>query len=68
MGALLHCVLVELPPRKDDELVDSGKMTEKGFHDAVLQEGNIPVPLLRAGMLGLIDSPDYRPNWRFYGG
>lgn len=50
------------------ELVDSGRMTEKAFHDAVLREGNIPVPLLRARLLELLEAPDYRPEWRFYTG
>lgn len=48
------------------ELVDSGRMTEKAFHDAVLREGNIPVPLLRARLLDLLEGPTYRPEWRFY--
>jgi hypothetical protein len=50
------------------ELVDSGRMTEKAFHDAVLREGNIPVPLLRARLLDLLEAPTYRPEWRFYDG
>lgn len=49
------------------ELVDSGRMSEKQFHDAVLRQGNIPVPLLRAGMLDLLEGSTYKPEWRFYG-
>ncbi len=48
------------------ELVDSGRMTEKALHDAVLREGNIPVPLLRARLLDLLEGATYRPDWRFY--
>jgi len=48
------------------ELVDSGKMTAKAFHDAVLLEGSIPVELLRAKMTGQKLSPDFTSKWKFY--
>ena len=35
------------------ELVDSGRMTDRQFHDAVLHEGNMPVVMVRA----LLDRP-----------
>jgi uncharacterized protein (DUF885 family) len=50
------------------ELVESGRMTERAFHDAILQGGPMPVEMVRAR---LIDSPpaaDHRASWRFYDG
>jgi hypothetical protein len=52
--------------RMRQEIVESGRMTEKEFHDRVLQEGNIPPTYLRSHLLGLISSKECRPEWRFY--
>jgi uncharacterized protein (DUF885 family) len=46
------------------ELVESGKMTDRQFHDAILMGGPMPVPFVRARLTG--KAPD--PNWRFYPG
>jgi len=48
------------------ELVDSGKMTARGFHDAVLREGSIPIELLRAKLIDQDISPDFTSKWKFY--
>jgi uncharacterized protein (DUF885 family) len=48
------------------ELVDSGKMTAKAFHDAVLREGSIPVELLRAKLTDQDLNPDFTSKWKFY--
>lgn len=48
------------------ELVDSGKMTAKEFHDAVLHEGSIPIELLRAKLIDQDLSLDFTSNWKFY--
>lgn len=50
------------------ELVDSGRMTEREFHDAVLQGGPMPVEMVRARLTGQTLTRDYRPSWRFYQG
>lgn len=34
------------------KIVDTGKMTEKEFHDIVLKENNMPIELLRALLKG----------------
>jgi uncharacterized protein (DUF885 family) len=47
------------------ELVTSGRMTERAFHDAVLQGGNLPVEMVRARLLNLELARNYRPSWRF---
>ena len=49
------------------ELVDSGKMTNRAFHDAMYREGNIPVEMLRLALNGQKISRDYQTSWKFYG-
>ncbi|MEJ7810017.1 MAG: DUF885 family protein [Gemmatimonadaceae bacterium] len=49
------------------ELVESGKMTDRQFHDAVLQGGSMPVDLVRARLTGQTLPRDYRATWRFAG-
>ena len=48
------------------ELVASGQMTDRDFHDAILQSGNMPVDMVRARLRQLPLTRDYRPTWRFY--
>lgn len=48
------------------ELVDSGKMSYKQFHDAVLQENNMPVEMVRAILIKQNLKRDFITNWRFY--
>jgi uncharacterized protein (DUF885 family) len=47
------------------DLVESKKMTDVQFHDTVLQNGRIPVEMVRALLTNQPLSRDYRPNWRF---
>lgn len=47
------------------ELVGSGRMTDREFHDAVLQSGPMPVELVRARLLGLELPRTHRASWRF---
>lgn len=49
------------------ELVDSHKMTERQFHDAILHENAMPVELLRADLEDLKLTRDYKTNWTYYG-
>lgn len=49
------------------ELVTTGKMTEKQFHDAILQNGSIPVELVRATLTKQPLNPGFTANWKFYG-
>jgi len=48
------------------ELVESGKMTARSFHDAILREGRIPVEMVRAILTGQPLTRDFRASWRFY--
>lgn len=50
-----------------EELVDSGKMTDVEFHDAILKGGRIPVEMVRAMLTRERLSRDYQPKWRFGG-
>jgi hypothetical protein len=50
------------------ELVDSGKMSYKQFHEAVLQQNSMPVEMLRAILTKQKLSKDFKTNWRFYSG
>ena len=47
------------------ELVDSHRMTDREFHDAVLQGGRMPVEMIRARLLGQRLTRDYVSRWRF---
>jgi hypothetical protein len=49
------------------ELVGGGKMTDRQFHDAILQGGRMPVEMVRASLLRQALPRDYTPRWRFYG-
>jgi uncharacterized protein (DUF885 family) len=48
------------------EVVDSGKMTFKQFHDMILKENSIPVEMVRAIVLDLPLQREYKTSWRFY--
>nr|WP_246202231.1 DUF885 family protein [Spirosoma agri] len=48
------------------ELVDSGKMTHKQFHDAVLQLNSMPVEMVRAILTNQQLPKDFTTKWRFY--
>ncbi len=50
------------------ELVDTKKMTFKEFHDAILQQNNMPVEMVRAILTKQELKKDFVSAWRFYGG
>lgn len=47
------------------ELVASGRMTDRAFHDAILRGGNVPIEMVRARLTGDVPAPDAPPSWRF---
>ncbi|HUR26922.1 MAG TPA: DUF885 family protein, partial [Planctomycetota bacterium] len=47
------------------ELVDSGKWTDRRFHDAVIRANSLPVELVRALFTDEALTPDLRSHWRF---
>ncbi|MBE9583582.1 DUF885 family protein [Mucilaginibacter sp. JRF] len=48
------------------ELVDSGKMSYKQFHDTAIKENLIPVEILRAILTKQSLTADFETKWRFY--
>jgi uncharacterized protein (DUF885 family) len=49
------------------ELVGSGRMTDKAFHDAVLQGGAMPVEMVRAMLINAPLTRDYQAQWLYSG-
>ncbi|MFV1988753.1 MAG: DUF885 domain-containing protein [Gemmatimonadota bacterium] len=49
------------------EFVQSGRMTNREFHDTILQGGRMPIEMVRARLLGQSPRQDFVPEWRFYG-
>jgi hypothetical protein len=49
------------------DLVDSGKMTNRQFNDALLHENRIPIEMIRAVLTNQKLTRDYKTNWKFYG-
>jgi uncharacterized protein (DUF885 family) len=49
------------------DLVDSGKMTNRQFNDALLKENRIPIEMIRAILTNQKLTRDFRSSWRFYG-
>jgi uncharacterized protein (DUF885 family) len=49
------------------ELVDSGKMTNRSFNDAVLKENRIPIEMVRASLTKQKLTRDFKTTWKFYG-
>jgi uncharacterized protein (DUF885 family) len=47
------------------ELVDSRRMTERAFHDAVLQGGAMPIAMVRARLANIALTRAGPPPWRF---
>jgi uncharacterized protein (DUF885 family) len=47
------------------ELVLSGKLSNRQFHDAVLREHSIPIELLRAQFTSQALMPDSKPSWKW---
>jgi len=49
------------------ELVDTKKMTNRAFHDAILKSNRIPVELIHADLTNQKLTRDYKTSWKFYG-
>lgn len=49
------------------ELVGSGKMTDRDFHDAILKMNAIPVEMVRASLTKQPLDAGFVSNWKFYG-
>jgi uncharacterized protein (DUF885 family) len=49
------------------ELVQKGKMTNRQFHDTVMQTGSLPVELVRASVTKQLLPAGFKTTWRFAG-
>jgi uncharacterized protein (DUF885 family) len=49
------------------ELVESGKMSDREFHDGFLRQNAMPVAMVRAVLSGEKLTKEGLPEWRFYG-
>ncbi len=49
------------------ELVGTGKMTNKQYHDAIMHLNAMPIEMIRAILTNQPLTPDYKTNWKFYG-
>ena len=49
------------------EFVDSGKMTNRTFHDALLKQNRIPIEMMRASLTNQKLTKDFASSWKFYG-
>ena len=48
------------------QLVDTGKMTDKEFHDMILYQNSVPVKAIKAVLLEEDLTKEGMPEWRFY--
>jgi len=48
------------------DFVETGKMTSRDFHDAILKMNRIPVEMIRARLANIPLTRDYQSNWRFH--
>ncbi|MDY0022926.1 DUF885 family protein [Arenimonas caeni] len=48
------------------EFVQSGRMSEREFHDTILMGGPMPVAAVRARLSGDVPAEGLRADWRFY--
>jgi uncharacterized protein (DUF885 family) len=47
------------------QLVDSGKMSEKEFHDTILKNNTMPVEIVKAILTGEELTKEASPKWKF---
>jgi uncharacterized protein (DUF885 family) len=48
------------------EMVDTGKMTYRQFHDAIIRENEMPVEMVRAILTNQNLNKDFKSQWKFY--
>ena len=42
-------------------------MTNRAFHDALYQQGNMPIEMVRLAINGQKVARNYEASWKFYG-
>jgi uncharacterized protein (DUF885 family) len=48
------------------EMVESGRMTNRAFHDHILKSGRMPIEMVRASVMREAPPRDFEASWRFY--
>ncbi|HLO98408.1 MAG TPA: DUF885 family protein [Fimbriimonas sp.] len=48
------------------EVVDTGKMPAKAFHDQIFKENSMPIEMIRALVTNQPLSKDFKSTWKFY--
>jgi uncharacterized protein (DUF885 family) len=48
------------------DLVESGKMTNRAFHDTILRHNSMPVEMVRAELTGQKPERNFTSKWKFY--
>jgi uncharacterized protein (DUF885 family) len=49
------------------EVVDAGKMTDRDFHDTIIEGGSMPIKMVRVLVTDVPCTRDQPPEWKFYG-
>jgi len=49
------------------DLVDSGRMKNRAFHDWILRENRMPIEMVRAILTNQKLTRDFKSSWKFYG-
>lgn len=47
------------------DLVETGRMTNRAFHDTILRQNAIPIEMIRAELLGTALTTEWGSEWRF---
>jgi uncharacterized protein (DUF885 family) len=47
------------------ELVGGGRMTNREFHDSIMQGGRMPIEMVRARLMATPLARDYQASWKF---
>jgi hypothetical protein len=66
-GLQLRALHDELVGASGGGAATRGRMTERQFHDAVLEQNSIPVEMIRAALTDAPLTRDWKPSWRFAG-
>ena len=49
------------------DMVENGQMTNKQFHDAIIENGSMPIEFVRLSLTKEKLTPDMSLDWKFYG-
>ena len=64
-GLQFRAMQAELVGSSPSTSLRAGKMTNRQYHDAVLQAGSMPVELVRASLTKQLLAADFKTTWKF---